>query len=72
MNNTLYITNKTSEKVLATISDKNTGNNILICELQPGNNKIEVDGLQEGCYMISLSDKNNDTYYRERMIKETA
>lgn len=60
--NTLYITNKTDKPMQATICDSNTGNDVLIYELRPGNNEITVNALQNGVYMIRLADANNDIF----------
>ncbi len=70
MNNKIFITNKTDKKVRATISDKNTGNEVIIRELVPGNNEIGVTHLSNGTYNISLIDDNNDTYYFQNIIKD--
>lgn len=56
--------------MLATISDKYTGNSLLTCELQPGSNQIEVSSLDTGTYNISLADHNNDIIYKEKIVKE--
>jgi hypothetical protein len=70
MNNKLFITNKTTQPMHATISDKTTGNNVLSCELQPGANEITVTALHTGIYMICLSDHNNDIFYEQRLVKD--
>jgi hypothetical protein len=54
----------------ATISDGNTGNNVLICELMPGANEITVKSLEDGVYTIRLTDANNDIFYQQKLIKD--
>jgi hypothetical protein len=68
--NTLYITNKTDKPMQATISDSNTGNNVLIYELRPGANEITVKSLEDGVYTIRLTDANNDIFYQQKLIKD--
>lgn len=70
MNNKLFITNKTTEPMHATISDNMTGSNVLSCELQPGTNEITVTSLNTGVYMICLSDHNNDIFYKQRLVRD--
>lgn len=69
MNNTLYITNRTNKPMLATISDNNTGSQVVKYELQPGPNEIAVSTLDTGTYYISLADHNNDIIYKEKIVK---
>lgn len=68
--NTLYITNKTDKPIQATISDSNTGNNVLNCELQPGPNEIAVRSLQTGVYFICLTDHNNEVLYQQKLVHD--
>jgi hypothetical protein len=65
-----YITNRTEELIVAEISDTNTGNNVLIRQLKPGNNELDVTGLVCGVYFIHLVDNNRHVYYEQQIIKE--
>lgn len=65
-----YITNRTNELILAEISDTNTGSNVLIRQLQPGNNELDVTSLVRGVYFIHLVDTNRKVYYEQQIVKE--
>lgn len=69
MNKKIFITNKTNKKLLAKISDKITGSEVLKRVLSPGRNEIRVTHLSSGTYNIQLIDDNNDTYYHQKVIK---
>jgi hypothetical protein len=65
-----YITNRTNELIVAEISDTNTGNNVLVRQLIPGNNELDVTGLGCGVYFIHLVDNNHHVYYEQQIVKE--
>lgn len=66
----LYITNRTDKPMHAVILDNNTGSNVLTCELHPGANKITVESLDSGTYLIRLSDDKNDVFYTQKIVKD--
>ena len=59
MHDILYITNRTDKPLHAVISDKDTGNSIMTCELQPGPNEIGIETLNTGVYLFCLSDEKD-------------
>ncbi|MBN9485446.1 MAG: hypothetical protein BGO70_14440 [Bacteroidetes bacterium 43-93] len=70
MTDKLYITNRTNKPILATISDNNTGNNVINCELQPGQNELVIQHLNVGVYMMHLHDECDGTFYCQVLTKE--
>jgi hypothetical protein len=65
-----YITNKTNEPIVAEISDTNTGNNVLVRQLIPGTNELDVTGLVCGVYFMHLVDNNHNIFYEQEIVKE--
>jgi len=70
MKNTLYITNKTDQPMIARICSDYTGGSIMTYELKPGPNEIAVKSLDKGVYFIQLEDANHDIFYKQKIIKD--
>jgi hypothetical protein len=70
MSDKFYITNRTKELMLVTISDTNTGNNVMTRCLLPGTNELDVAGLLSGVYVFHLEDENHEVFYEQKIIKD--
>lgn len=56
--------------MLVTISDTNTGNNVMTRCLLPGTNELDVAGLLSGVYVFHLEDENHEVFYEQKIIKD--
>ncbi len=69
MPNVYYITNRTGDTMMATLSDSDTGNNVMAYQLHPGVNEVNIENLLNGAYIIHLEDNNHEVIYEQTILK---
>jgi hypothetical protein len=70
MSDKFYITNKTKEQMLFTVSDTFTGSNVMSGNLMPGSNEVNLAGLLSGVYLFHLEYSNHEVLYEQQIVKD--